>query len=28
VAGVDETYGYGKLNVLNALSPIGTVVPK
>ena len=26
--GVDEIYGYGKLNVLGALSPIGNVVPK
>ena len=27
-AGVDETYGYGKLSIVNALSPVGTVVPK
>lgn len=26
--GVDEVYGHGKLSILNALSPIGTVVPK
>lgn len=26
--GVDEVYGYGKLSVINALSPVGTVVPK
>ena len=28
VPGVDETFGYGKLSVVNALSPQGTVVPK
>lgn len=28
VAGVDETFGYGKLSVANALSPQGTVAPK
>jgi subtilisin family serine protease len=28
VAGVDEVYGYGKLNIAGALSPIGTVTPK
>lgn len=28
VAGVDETFGYGKLSIANALSPQGTVVPK
>ena len=28
VAGVDETYGHGKLSVVNALSPQGTVVPR
>jgi len=26
--GVDETFGYGKLNILNSLSPQGVVVPK
>lgn len=26
--GVDEVYGHGRLNVLNALSPQGTVVPR
>ena len=28
VAGVDETYGHGKLNILGALSPLGNIVPK
>lgn len=28
VTGVDETYGHGKLSIVNALSPVGTVVPK
>lgn len=28
VSGVDEVYGHGKLSVVNALSPIGKVVPK
>ena len=28
VAGVDETFGHGKLSIPNALSPQGTVVPK
>ena len=27
-AGVDSTFGHGKLNILGALSPQGTVVPK
>jgi hypothetical protein len=26
--GVDSIYGHGRLNVLNALSPQGKVVPK
>ena len=28
ITGVDETFGYGKLSIPNALSPQGTVVPK
>lgn len=28
VSGVDDVYGYGKLNVMNAMSPQGVVVPK
>ena len=27
-SGVDEIYGHGALNIMNALSPQGTVVPK
>jgi hypothetical protein len=27
-SGVDDIYGYGKLNVMNAMSPQGVVVPK
>jgi hypothetical protein len=27
-SGVDDVYGYGKLNVMNAMSPQGVVVPK
>ena len=27
-SGVDDVYGYGKLNVVNAMSPQGVVVPK
>ena len=28
ITGVDETFGHGKLSILNALSPQGTVVPR
>jgi subtilisin family serine protease len=27
-AGVDDVYGHGKLSLVNALSPVGTVVPR